>query len=252
VGEWNSNLFDHLAGAVWIEAALSILLFVVVLRALRGHAFAARLWYIGSLGYVAFFVIVILPEQARYAGFPFFLFLACAWFALAPPGELPASRDATDPRHSTLGAVLVVVLAAQVVATVAIYPTATVDAFSRDEALAQAVHRAHLDGAIVSGQDWDGTTVAGYLDRPVFSVARHEWIRYFVHDTREANGFRATTDRAVLCAADLIANARHRPVALVTDHRMRGPQLVARSELAAVYRVDPPARIPAGCAPASS
>jgi hypothetical protein len=248
VGEWNSNLLDGVPGAVWIEAALALLLFVVVYRALCGNGFARRLWWVGSLGYVVFFVIVILPEQARYAGFPFLLFVACAWFAVAPPGETPRSRAVVDPHRSTLGAVLVLVIAAQIVATIAVYPTATAEAFSRDEALARAVQHAHLENTIVSANDWDGTTVGGYLDRPVYSVARHAWIRYFVHDTREAKGFEATTDRAVLCAAAVLADHRHRSVAAVTDHRMRGAQLVARSELAAVYRVDPASSAPVGCA----
>ena len=56
IGEWNSNLLDGLPGAAWIEAALSLLLFAVILRALRPFPFARRLWWIGSLGYVGFFM----------------------------------------------------------------------------------------------------------------------------------------------------------------------------------------------------
>ena len=245
LGQRNSNLFDGLAGAVWIEAALSLLLFVVILRALRPFPFARRLWLTGSLGYVAFFVIVILPEQSRYAGFVFLLFLSCAWLAIAPPGAAATASAPHGKRRQALGVVLVLVLAAQVVATAAIYPSATRAAFSRDEALAQMVHAAHLDDAIVSGQDWDGTTIGGYLDRSVYSVARHQWIRYFTHDQREAKGVRRLTDRDVRCAAETIASDRARPVAVVTDHRMRGLRVVGRSDNGFVYRVDPPRGAPA-------
>jgi hypothetical protein len=244
IGEWNSNLLDGRPGAVWIEAALSLLLFVVILRALRPFPFARRLWWIGSLGYVGFFMTVILPEQSRYAGFVFLLFLSCAWLAIAPPGAEAASSAHPGKRRPALGALLVLVLAGQIVATITIYPTATAAAFAREEALAQAVHAARLDDAIVSGQDWDGTAIGGYLDRPVYSVARHQWIRYFTHDEREAKGFHHLTDHDVRCAAETIASARARPVAIVTDHHMRGLRPIGRSENAVVYRVNPSAQAP--------
>ncbi len=134
---------------------------------------------------------------------------------------------------------LIVVLVAQIVATVAIYPVATTEAFSRDEALAQVVHRAGLDDTIVSGQDWDGATVGAYLDRSVYSAVRGAWIQYFIHDEREARRFGKISDQDVLCDAARIAVKRQTPVAVIVDHRIRGAQLVGVSENAAVYRVDP-------------
>ena len=72
----------------------------------------------------AFFAIVMLPEQARYAGFPFLLFLACvAWFAPPEPAGVATRADRVRPSRAARGAVIVVVLAAQIVATVAIYPS---------------------------------------------------------------------------------------------------------------------------------
>jgi hypothetical protein len=245
VGEWNSNVLDHFPGGVWLEALLAIALFVVILRALRDSEFARTLWWIGSLGYAAFFVIVMLPEQARYAGFPFLLFLACAWLSFAPPEREPRPVATRGEPRELLVVVLIVVLAAQIVATVAIYPIATTEPFSRDEALAQSVHRAHLDDAIVSGQDWDGATVGAYLDRPVYSVVRGEWIQYFIHDEREARRFGKISDQDVLCDAARIAVKRQTPVAVIVDHKIRGAQLVAVSEDAALYRIDPDSTIAA-------
>ena len=89
VGEWNSNVLDRFPGGVWLEALLAVGLFVVILRAFRDSEFSRALWWIGSLGYATFFVIVMLPEQARYAGFPFLLFLACAWLSYSPPEREP-------------------------------------------------------------------------------------------------------------------------------------------------------------------
>jgi hypothetical protein len=236
-GTWRGLV--PIPASVGIEALLALVVVVAVWRVLRPYPFAQWLWVIGSFGYVVFFAIVMLPEQARYAGFPFLLFLAAVWWACSPPAGPAAtvdwSRDSRDP----LFAAFVLVLAAQIVATVAIWPVALTEPFSRDEALAQVVHRAGLDDAIVSGQDWDGATVGGYLDRRVFSVVRGEWITYFVHDEREARRFDTLTDRAIMCAAATIADRRAAPVALVVDHRMRGAQLLGVSEDAAVYRVDP-------------
>ena len=156
----------------------------------------------------------------------------------------PATSTPPDRRRPALGLLIALVLAAQIVATIAIYPTATQTAFSRDEGLAQAVHAAHLDDAIISGQDWDGTTIGGFLDRAVYSVARHQWIRSFTHDQREVDGILRLTDRDVRCAAETIARARARAVAVVTDHPMRGLHVVERSENGVVYRVDPPLSAP--------
>jgi hypothetical protein len=246
VGEWNSNLLDGFSGGVWLQAALAVGLFFVVLHALRESEFARSLWCIGSLGFVAFFVIVMLPEQARYAGFPFLLFLACAWLAYAAPTREPRPvATAREPRE-LLVVVLIVVLAAQIVATIAIYPVAVTQPFSRDEALAQAVHRAGLDDVIVSGQDWDGATVGAYLDRSVYSSVRGAWIEYFIHDEREARRFGNITDDDVLCDAARLAAKRQTPVAVIVDHRLRGAQLVAVSEDAAVYRVDPGSTVASG------
>ena len=180
----------------------------MILRALRDSEFARALWWIGSLGYATFFVIVMLPEQARYAGFPFLLFLACAWLSFAPPDREPRPIATTREPRELLVVVLLVVLAAQIVATVAIYPVATTEPFSRDEALAQVVHRAGLDDAIVSGQDWDGATVGAYLDRSVYSAVRGAWIQYFIHDEREARRFGKISDQDVLCDAARIAVRR--------------------------------------------
>ena len=90
VGEWNSNVLDRFPGGVWLEALLAIGLFVVILRALRAtRSSRGRCGGSDRSGFAAFFVIVMLPEQARYAGFPFLLFLACAWLSFAPPEREP-------------------------------------------------------------------------------------------------------------------------------------------------------------------
>jgi hypothetical protein len=240
LGSWNSNFLDHVAGGVWIEAGLALVVTFVVWRVLRPYPFACCLWLVGSIGFVAFFAVVILPEHARYAGFVFLLFLACVWLAVAPPGERRRQlgiRAGAGARP--LLSVFVVVLAAQIVATLTIWPSALATPFSRDEALATAIRAAGLEHAIVSGQDWDGTTVGGYLDRPVYSVVRGRRIRYFVHDEREARRFGKLSDDEILCAAHVVADTRRRPVAVLVDHPIAGARTFAMAQGAALYRVVP-------------
>ncbi len=237
LGRWNTNVLDQLVGSVWLQALVSLSLVVVVSLVLRPYRFAFITWIVGTAAYLAFSVIVVLPDRAHYAGEFFLLFLACVWFAYAPPGR---SGDANERRSSGLSAVLVVVLAAQIVATVAILPRATVEPFAPDRTLAEAATRTGLARDVVSGQDFDGVTMAGYLDRPVWSIARGAPIRYFVNDEREARGnIGLTADRLVCAAADL-ARVRDRPVALVVDKpvpRLPGVRLLAESRGVRLYRV---------------
>ncbi len=238
VGEWNSNVLDRQPGAVWIEAVLAVALFVLVLAVLRDHAFARRLWWIGSAGLAAFFVIVTRPEGARHAGFAFLLFVACAWCATAAPGRVeraPAADGGRDPLHT----LLVVVVAAQIVATLAVYPTASTEDFSRDRVLADAIDAAGLGGAIVSAQDWDATTIGGYLDRSVHSLARQSDIRFLTTDDRQARGIARLDASAVECESVAIARRRRAPVALVTPGRLPGRVPLVSNDGAAVYVVAP-------------
>jgi NADH:ubiquinone oxidoreductase subunit 6 (subunit J) len=246
VGEWNANLLDHQPGAVWVEAVLSIALFAVVLVALRERPFARRLWWVGNLGLFAFFLIVTRPEALRHAGFAFLLFVACVWFAAAPPlDERQVVRTGRD--GSIIGTVVVVVLAAQILATLAVYPSASFEDFSRDAKLAQAVHDARLDGDIVSAQDWDATTIGGYLDRDVYSLARREEIHYMTTDRRQERGMAALNSQSVACAAQRRANHVGRPLALVVAGDVRGFAQLVREDGATVYRVAP-GPLPARCA----
>lgn len=248
VGEWNTNLLDRQPGAVWVQALLSILVFAVVLAALRRRRFARRLWWVGSLALFAFFVVVTRPEAVRHAGFAFLLFVACVWCAHAPPGD--ADGAAVDRAGSTepdrLGRLLIVVLAAQLLATVMVYPSASTEDFSRDRALAAAIDGAGLEAAIVSAQDWDATTIGGYLDVDVHSLARGERIRFVVTDTRQERGIARLDLLGVRCGAHAEANERGGPVALVVEGELAGQEPLVVSDGVAVYEVEP-GPLPSAC-----
>jgi hypothetical protein len=250
VGRWNTNVVDQLPGDIWLQAIVSIALVVLVARVLRPYAIAFALWIVGTVVYVVFSIVVVLPDRAHYAGAFFLLFVACAWLAYAPPGG--SGRPVPTIWSAGLPAVLVVVLASQIVATVAILPDATAHPFAPDRTLAEVAVNAGLANDVVSGQDFDGTTMAGYLDTPVFSIARHEPIRLFVNDEREAVGNEDLTPDRLVCEALAVARRRDRPVALVVDKplsRIEGVRLLALVQGVRLYRVAPSTTLAIGCSP---
>jgi hypothetical protein len=177
----------------------------------------------------------------------FLLFLAALWLAVAPPGR-PAAAPATSGRRR-LPAVVLVVLAAQLVALLAVAPSLTFTPFSPDQAVARAARAAHLQDAIVSGEDFDATAVGAYLDRPSYSVARGAWIRFFVHDDLEARRRATLHTAATVCAAAELAGRLHRPAGLITQQTLTGPGVarVALDQHVALYRIVPAAA--RGCPP---
>ena len=220
VGRWNTNLLDGIPAAVWVQAALGLALVVLVAAALRGRAFSFRLWLIGTLGYLVFSVAVVLPDRSHYAGESFLLFVACCWLAVAAPDRPREDlRSPAPDAHRRVGLLVLagVVFAAQIVATVGILPNRSFQAFTPDRALAAAARDHGLAHDIVSGQDFDAVTMAGYLDVPIYSIARGESIRYFVNDQREADGNWQLTGRKILCRAAAVAAERGHPVAVVAD-----------------------------------
>jgi len=246
-GQWNTNVIDQFPAATWAQALVSLALVVIVARALRPHAAALTLWIAGVVGYVAFSIIVVLPDRAHYAGEFFLLFLACAWFAYSPPGR---GRSEPSSGSKALPAVLVFVVAAQVLTALAILPDATARPFAPDRTLAAAASRARLAGDVVSGQDFDGVTLAGYLDRDVYSIARGAPMRYFVNDEREARGNVGLTPDRLVCAAAIVSRARSRAVALVVDKPMPTPsgvELLAAAQGVRLYRIAPDAAVPSTC-----
>ncbi len=247
-GAWNTQLLDRLPGGAWIEAGLSVVLFLLVARALRPFPRARTLWWLGSAALLVFFVVVVVPDQDRYAGPTLLLFLGAAWLAAAAtPTAAPPATDGHPGgargggrRVATL---LAVVAAAQLVALLMIEPWVSARPFSPDLAVAHAATTHQVADVLVSGNDFDATSVGGYLDRDIYSVARHAWIRYFVHDELEARGDHAALGPDAVCAAARLARARHRPAGLVTEAHVAGVGIgrVALHAHVALYVVDPTA-----------
>ncbi len=245
IGRWNTNLLDTFPQSVAIEALLGVALAVAVAVALRHHRVAFRVWVLGALGYLAFSYVVVLPDRSHYAGEWFVLFLAAVWFAAAPPGE---ARTETDPLRLrggsalTLGAVVVIVLGAQILATVAILPDQTLHEFAPNRLLTATATAHGLQRDVVSAQDLDAVTMAAYLEQPVYSIARGTDIEFFPNDEREARGYANLTNARIVCRAASIAKQRRHAVALVTDRSLDAPTgmtLLRTSHGVTLWQVDP-------------
>jgi hypothetical protein len=248
-GAWNTNLFDTARGSLPLQAALGLALVAVVWWALAAAPAARSLWLLGCVAFFAYSVVVILPEQSRYAGVAMLLLVACAWVGWAEATGIDADAEARpDALHHRLPRVLAAIVGLQVVATVLVAPFATSAQFSPARELAASVRAAGLDGPVVSGADFDALTIAGYLGRDVYSAARGEWTPYFVHDDRQARGTRLLTDEGIECAAAAVATEEARPVALVVRGRHLGGfgRVVARRDGVTVLAVRPGTRVP-GC-----
>lgn len=254
LGGWNSQFLDRLPAAAWVEATLSVVVVAVVAAALRRSRTARRVWLLGSGGVFLFFAVVVLPDQSRYAVTVFVVFLAAAWWALAPPAE----PDAAPPVGPAAGAgssrrvrqVIGLVVAAQVVALLAVYPSQATHRFAPNHAVADVVRAAGLARYVVSGEDFDATSAGAYLDQPVYSVARGAWIRYFVHDDREARGYQHLRVATVLCSARQLARTARHDTAVITPPRLprfdAGVTRIATIDAVTVLRVRPDATL-AGC-----
>jgi hypothetical protein len=243
IGRWNSNVLDQFPQPTLVQAILGVALVGVIAWALRASPFSLRLWLFGSAGYFVFSYVVVLPDRSHYAGEWFLLFLACAWCATSPPAsaerEVGAAASGTTSRL-TVGAVVGVMLAAQVVAMLAMLPEQTRQEFAPNRFLAATAERHGLQQDVVSAQDYDGVTMSAYLETPVWSIARGEDIVYFTNDEREARGYAHLTNAKIVCEAAAVARERSRPVALVTDRNLgRGPgrEFLATSHGVTLWRV---------------
>jgi hypothetical protein len=204
------------------------------------------------VGYFIFYTVVISPHDARYAGQVFLLLVACVWLALAPPGgravddDTGAAMDGDDRasrgdiRH--LVGIFAVVLAAQVAAMLMISPSATIHRFASNRAIARAATSAHLGTTLVSGADFDATSIGGYLDHPVYSVARHAWIRFFTHDALEASRYDRVTSDEIVAAARRVVAARGRAAGVIVTRALPeglpGVRQIATAGTVLLYRVD--------------
>ena len=231
-GAWNTNVLDRSAAGLVVAAALGLVLAVLIARGLAATPPAPRMWALGVVAYVAFFVVVVRPTEVRYVGYIALVLLGATWFA--------AARDAGWLAHAGGAArvALTLVLAAQLVAGLGGLRLGS-SRFAPNESLAHAAEANGVATRMVSANDFLATGVGGYLDEDWFSIARHEWRRTLRYDEHQRDAEAAITTRGAWCEAVRVARAHHAAAGLLTSTAVRGASPVARTGVARLYVVEP-------------
>jgi hypothetical protein len=174
---WNTNIL-HVRAA--IVGVLGVLLFVGLAWILRDRLGAFVVWVAGAGLVVAFLYLRIGTATAsRHVGHIFLCLVAAMW--LAP--TMTARRSTARP--NTRRYVLTVLLVVQVIAGVFAASLDLVYPFSNGLAIAHYIQQHDLGHTEIIGlPDTASSTVAGYLDRPIYYLAGARFGTYIVWDTK--------------------------------------------------------------------
>jgi hypothetical protein len=167
---WNSNILDGVANADVLQAVLGVVVLVVLGSLFVRCGPALVLFAVGSLGMVAF-SLLIYRGQLRHQGHIVLLLMAALWLNRAlQPGAGGRGRAAgTVGGTPRWGAVVVsVLLAANAAAGAYAVAREWRDPFSAARDVADFIRAQGLSGIpIVGHRDAQVATVAGYLERPI-------------------------------------------------------------------------------------
>jgi MFS family permease len=173
---WNTNILHARAAIVGV---LGVLLFVALAWILRDRPGALVVW-VGGAGLVVTFLYLRIgtATASRHVGHIFLCLVAAMW--LAP--TMTARRSTVRP--GTRRHVLTVLLVAQLIAGVYAVSLDLASPFSNGLQMAQFIRAHHLEHTEIIGlPDTASSTVAGYLDRPIYYPAGARLGRYIVWDT---------------------------------------------------------------------
>jgi hypothetical protein len=179
---WNTNIVSARAAIV---GALGLMLFVAVAWLLRDRLGSLVVWIAGVVLIVGFLYTRIgTAEASRHTGHVFLCLVAAMW--LAPnmqqwaPSVEPTRLDFARTRANAWTALLVVQLIAGVFALGLdlAYP------FSNGRDVAEYIQQHKLEDLQIIGlPDTAASTVAGYLDRPIYYLAGSRSGRFVVWNT---------------------------------------------------------------------
>jgi hypothetical protein len=236
---WNTNVLDGSSSKLVLAAVAGLTIVISLVSAFRSSPRALHLLGLGLAGYAAFFLLIVRPTEVRYVGQFAILLLATAWFAAGDSANWFQKVGVAGR------VVLVGLLVVQVVAgAFGVSRSSTV--FAQNELLADAARRHGVASHIVSGVDFLGIGVAGYLDRDIFSVAQGRWRRTLRFDEVQKRGEAMITPTALLCAAHALAASSDHDVGVISTESLRSGSVVARRGAARLY-VLTPAEAVRGC-----
>lgn len=182
---WNTNIISARASIVGL---LGVALFLVVAWALRDRPGSLVVWVVGAGLVVAFLYARIGTATAsRHLGHVFLCLIAAVW--LFPFARSRARAD-TPARTSrlTLGAVFTVLLVVQAIGGLFATGLDLAYPFSNGRQVADYIRSHHLEHLEIIGlPDTASSTVAGYLDKPIYYLAGARFGTFVVWNTQRSH-----------------------------------------------------------------
>jgi hypothetical protein len=161
---WNSNLLDGVPDGAVVQAVLGLTLVAILCLSLRKQPALLTLFATGSLGLVAFSLLVYVGH-VRHFGHHFLLGLACIWLLMAGPDDARRRRPVGPGLGGLLAALLVINAGAGIYAVARDWR----DPFSAAREVADAIRDMGLaDHPIIGHRDIAVATICGYLGRPIY------------------------------------------------------------------------------------
>lgn len=161
---WNSNV---LYGLPWLPALLGLLLFVLILRGLKGQRTAQFIFVVGTLGVLAF-PYLMLYKGVRYHG-PIFLLLLSAVWLISQEGK-PLSKALKIP--------LLGILIVQLIGGLTALTLEATTVFSNAERTVEHIKAHYPNLPVVVSQYSAGPSISAYLEAPVFYPNKMEFGSY--------------------------------------------------------------------------
>ena len=166
---WNENV----VGSNKIVGPLSLLLFPIVLLALRKHRVALVLFAIGSMGLMTFGFIKFYGS-IRHHGHMYLILIAALWLAAS-----------AEPLCRRLSAMFTGLLVVHVIAAIIAISIDWVRPFSQSKATAAFLRERGLAGAFLIGErDTFTAPIAAYLDRTIYFPRGDRIGSYIIYDQR--------------------------------------------------------------------
>jgi hypothetical protein len=178
-----------------------------------GRRPAAMVFYLCATVSVFFVCYVGKTSAVWHMGHLFIAFLIALWlagyYAARPPGAKTKARVLAGWAAGIyIGAVLVCQVAATVYADYLDYLVP----FSNGKAAAECIRSHNLqDLPIVGDPDYTASTVAGYLDRPIYYISSSRYGTYIIWDHLRSDGT-ASVEELMEAFAKLSNNGRKRTV----------------------------------------
>ena len=181
---WNTNIVSARAAIVGV---LGLILLVMVAWLLRDRLGSFVVWVAGVVLVVGFLYTRIgTAEASRHTGHVFLCLVAAMWLAPNMQQWVPsAERKRLDVARGTCANAWTVLLVVQLIAGVFAVGLDLAYPFSNGRDVAEYIQHHKLDDLQIIGlPDTAASTVAGYLDRPIYYLAGSRSGRFVVWNTR--------------------------------------------------------------------